>query len=445
VLLGAIWATAGSSSAFAALGTDLLLRASTYNGVDLPQSFYNKLDLAFSTDGVRWQRLSTQPVLNTYSRDASIVRHGSDYVTVYTDAFTSPNGTFGLARSTDLMQWTTINVKLQGPLLSNATPNNVWAPEWFVDDGRYFVLVRLSTTSGNTYGPPGIGYLECLDPGTWTNWTDFKALPELSPVIENDPFIIKVDDTYHLFTDHWDFGQPGHHAILHRKSTNGPFSGYGPPTNIATNFIHASAFITSGVQPNTAWEGQFILPLSGNGYRLFFQAALRDMSFFIDSTDGMQTWDLASMRQLFYDREPAFGHGSVLAISGGHSVPNAAIASFVSRSEDLQGAAVAQVQAEPRDYGLYSVADYQANRIAGQNDVTASPSTYGLFTMDSIMDLNMGGVVMSKGESGVSVQLQVTITTNLAQGFTNTLTNISFPVFLPGDKHFLRIRALGPQ
>jgi len=354
-------------------------------------------------------------------------------------------GVAASAPGTDLMQWTATNVKLQGPLLSNATPNNVWAPEWFVDDGRYFVLVRLSTTSGNTYGPPGIGYLECLDPGTWTNWTDFKALPELSPVIENDPFIIKVDDTYHLFTDHWDFGQPGHHAILHRKSTNGPFSGYGPPTNIATNFIHASAFISSGVQPITAWEGQFILPLSGNGYRLFFQAALRDMSFFIDSTNGMQSWDLASMRQLFYDREPAFGHGSVLAISGRHFVPNAAIASFVSRSEELQDAAVARVHAKPRDYGLYSMTDYQANRITGQNDVTANPSTYGLYTPQMITDLNLGGLMMQKSGSNVTVNLQLQAAPDLSTNFTDYGTPVPFQVTLPSNKHFLRIRALGPK
>jgi len=169
------------------------------------------------------------------------------------------------------------------------------------------------------------------------------------------------------------------------------------------------------------------------------------MSFFIDSADGMQTWNLASMRQLLYDREPAFGHGSVLAVSGGHIVPNAAIASFFSRSEELQDAAVARVQAKPRDYGLYDITDYQANRLAGQNDVRANPSAYGLFTTNSIMDLNLGGVMMSKNAFGASVQLRVTTTTNLAQGFTNTLTNISLPVSLPGDKHFLRIRALGPQ
>jgi len=445
VLLICFGAVAATDTAASAPGPALLLRASTYNGTNLPQHFYNKLDLALSTDGIRWQRLSTQPVLNAYSRDASIVRHGNEYVSVYTDSFTSTNGTFGFARSTNLMQWTATNVLLRGPLLSNAIPNNVWAPEWFVENGRYFVLVRLSTTPGNTYGPPGIGYLECLDPGTWTNWTDFEALPELSPTVENDAFIIKVDNTYHLFTDHWSFERPGNHAILHRQSTNGPFSGYGPPVNIATNFTQASAFISSGVRPETAWEGQFILPLGGNHYRLFFQAALRDMSFSIDSSDGMQSWDLESMRQLFYDGEAAFGHGSVVAVSGDHILPTDAISSFVSRSEDLQSAAVERVQAKPQDYGLFSLADYQANRLAGQNDVTANPSAYGLFTMDSIMDLNLGGVMMSKDESGTSVQLQVTTTTNLSQGFTNTLTNISFPVFLPGNKHFLRIRALGPQ
>jgi len=425
--------------------SQLLLRASTYNGEQLDQSFYNKLDLAFSTDGTNWRRISTFPVMPAYSRDASLTRHGNEFVAVYTDAFTSTNGTFGLARSTDLVTWTATNIKLKGPLLSNTTPNNTWAPEWFVDGTNYYVALRLSTTQSNTYGAPGIGYVECLDPGTWTNWTDFTAIPGVSPTIENDPFIIKAGTTYHLFTDHWDYGRSGNHAILHRQSTNHPFDGYGAPTNIAVNFTSAPAFVASGVSNYTAWEGQFVLPLGGDNFRLYFQAALQDASFCIESTNGMQSWDLSTMRRLLYDGRRAYGHGSVIAINPSAGLPVAAVAAYVSRVEEIPAQTVSFVQGNPQVYGLYDLSAYQANRLAGRSDVTSNPTSYGLYTDASIMDLNLGGIILEKSGSNAVLNLQLQTATNIAQGFTNHLTNVVVPVNLPGDRHFLRVRALGPQ
>lgn len=427
------------------VASDLLLRSSTYNGANLPPSFNNKLDLALSSDGVRWQRISTNPVLSAYSRDASIAKHSNEFVTVYTDAFNSTNGSFGFARSRNLVNWTATNIRLKGPLLSNAIPNNVWAPEWFVEGTNYYVVVRLSTTGGNNYGPPGIGYTQCLNPGEWTEWTDFAAMTNLNASAENDPFILKIGTVYHLFTDHSDFGGPGVHAILHRTSTNGPFTGYSPPTNIATNFLSAPAFLASGIRRDTAWEGQFVLPTGSNNYRLYFQAALTDMCFSIDSTDAMTTWDPQSMRQLTYDGSTAYGHGSVLPIGATEGLPMAAAAAFVARTEGLAATTIAQVQASPQTYGLYSVADYQANRLAGRSDVTTNPLAYGLYTASSIMDLNLGGIVLQKNGGTANVSLRVLTTTNLNQGFTNNPTNIVFPVDLPGDKQFLRVRAAGLQ
>lgn len=431
------------SIAEAQTASSLFLRASTYNGTDIEPSFYNKLDLALSADGIRWQRISTQPALSAFSRDASVVRHNGEYVAVYTDAFNSTNGTFGLARSTNLINWTATNVRLTGPAMTN-TPNNTWAPEWFVEDDRYYVLVRSSQTLGNNYGAPGIGYMQCLDPGTWTNWSHFTPLPGLETK-ENDPFIIKVGATYHLFTDHFDFDSPGNHAILHRKSIESPFAGYGAPANIAANFTNAPAFAASGIAARTAWEGQFVLPLGGNNYRLYFQAALKDACFCIDSTNGMETWELQSMRQLLYDGLEAYGHGSVAAVSSTNSLPSDAVASYVARAEELETKTVSRVQTNPQSYGLYGLADYEANRLAGRADVISDPANFALYTASSIMDLNLGGVMLQKDGTNATVHLEVQSTTDLSQGFTNHPTNISFPVSLPGNKHFLRIRALGPQ
>jgi len=397
-----------------------------------------KLSVAVSNDGLNWHRLFRRATLPDFSRDASVIRRGNEYLTVYTDAFNSESGTFGLARSTDLVNWTSQRVTLTGPSMRN-TPNNTWAPEWFVDAGRYFVMVRSSQkntgfTGNANYAPPGIGWLECLDPGTWTNWTDFTPIAGLEPTYENDPFIIKVGSTYHLFTDH--FSYPGGPAILHRQSTTGPFSGYGVPVNIATNFANAPAYVASGLNRSSPWEGQFVLPLGGNRYRLYFQAMWHDASFAVESYDGMQSWDMNSMQWLSYDGFSAYGHGSVLPIP--HEdflVPAITAAKLPQTSVPEVGAAL----------DVYGSAIAEKNRLTGQNQVIGNPVSYGLYTPQMITDLNLGGVMIQKTGNNAMVKLQLQSTPDISTSFTNRGLPIEIPLDLPGEKHFLRIRALGPQ
>lgn len=437
VVLGWFSASPAASSVAIEPG-QLLIRTSTMLGEDILLEDREKLSVAVSVDGINWRRLFKKPTLTNFSRDASVVRRGGEYVTVYTDAFNSTNPTFGLARSGDLVHWTATNVTLTGPAMTN-TPNNTWAPEWFVDNGRYFVLVRSAQRSTppflfQNYASPGIGYLECLDPGTWTNWTDFAPLNDLEPTYENDPFIIKVGGTYHLFTDH--FSYPGGPAILHRQSTEGPFSGYGPAVNIATNFAAAPAYVASGLNPSSPWEGQFVLPLGGNRYRLYFQAVWHDASFCIESRDGMQSWDPATMQWLRYDGLPAYGHGSVLRIATeDFQLPILTAAKLSQNSlQDVQTA-----------LSIYNAALSEVSRRAGQTDVTSNPSNYGLYTPQMIADLNLGGVMMQKTGSNTVVSLQLQTTPDLSMSFTNYGEPVPIEVNLPGNKHFLRIRALGPQ
>jgi len=442
-LLAAAVVFAGASSADVGQ-SQILIRTSTMLGPGIPSEDIQKLSVAVSQDGVNWTRLFKKPTLTNFSRDASVIRYENEYITVYTDAFNSSTGTLGLARSTDLVHWTATNVTLTGPAMTN-TPNNTWAPEWFVDAGRYYVLVRSTQQTAEpfafpNYAPPGIGYLECLDPGTWTNWTDFTLLEDLEPTYENDPFIIKVGEVYHLFTDH--FNYPGGPAILHRQSTTGPFTGYGPPDNIATNFANAPAYVSSGLNRSSPWEGQFVLPLGGDHYRLYFQAMWHDASFCIDSTDGMQTWNLDSMRWLTYDGLPAYGHGSIIALDAAEAlVPIAAMA----QRADQAITEVQTIQTNPSAYDLFTATQYTENRAAGRTDVLTDPANYGLFTSSSIMDLNLGGVMIERQGDAGQLGLQIQSTTDLASPFTNHGPPIQIPIDLPGDKQFLRIRALGPQ
>jgi hypothetical protein len=305
--------------------------------------------------------------------------------------------------------------------------------------------VRLSTTLSNNYGPPGIGYLQCHDPGTWTNWSEFTVLPGLASN-ENDPFILKVGSTYHLFTDD---GGPHSGKILHRQSTTGPFEGFGVPAVIGTNFTQAAAFEQAATQTNapkvsraTPFEGQFVVPLGGDHYRLYFQATWWDHCFAIESTDGMETWDITTMRQLIYDGQQAFGHGSVMTIEATNALlPLAALA----KRADQAITEVQTIQTNPNAYNLFTAAQLTDNRAAGQLDVTSNPTNYGLYTTQMITDMNLGGVMLQKTASNAVVRLQLQSTPDLSMSFTNHGAPVDIEVELPGNTHFLRLRALGAQ
>jgi hypothetical protein len=103
--------------------SQLLIRTGTMLGEGIEPQEKEKLSVAVSDDGLNWHRLFKKATLPDFSRDASIIRRGNEYVTVYTDAFNSESGTFGFARSMDLVNWTSQRVTLTGPAMSN-TPNN---------------------------------------------------------------------------------------------------------------------------------------------------------------------------------------------------------------------------------------------------------------------------------------------------------------------------------
>ena len=76
---------------------------------------------------------------------------------------------------------------------------------------------------------------------------------------------------------------------------------------------------------------------------------------------------------------------------------------------------------------------------------TDNPTNYGLYTPQMITDLNLGGVMLQKVGSSAVVNLQLQTTPDLSASFTNRGEPVAIEVDLPGDKHFLRIRALSPQ
>lgn len=120
----------------------LFVRSSTY------ASYANVLRIGISADGTEFTDLFTTPTLPDYSRDASITTFGNTYVVAYTDKFLSTNGTFGVSVSSNLVDWSAVSSpKAVSPSLITNMINNTWAPEWFVENGAYYVVVRVSLTT----------------------------------------------------------------------------------------------------------------------------------------------------------------------------------------------------------------------------------------------------------------------------------------------------------
>lgn len=99
------------------------------------------------------------------------------------------------------------------------------------------------------------------------------------------------------------------------------------------------------------------------------------------------------------------------------------------------------VTGNPALFGLFTHSQLDDNRVAGQQDVVANPMSYGLYDSSSIMDLRMNGLMVQKQGSNAVVTFQPQTTTDLTLPFTNNGTPITNSIPLPGNKGFIRINA----
>lgn len=118
---------------------------------------------------------------------------------------------------------------------------------------------------------------------------------------------------------------------------------------------------------------------------------------------------------------------------------------------DATSQAIAQVQAAPNDYNLFSPTQYQANRITGvaegKAEVTSNPTAYSLFTESSIMDMNLGSLMLKKRADANALDLELTIETkdNLTTDGWQVAERITRLVSMVGvQRQFLRVRADAP-
>lgn len=272
---------------------------------------------AVSEDGIKWNSLSRNVNFPSFSRDASTIWYNNQWVSVYTNAFTSTGKNFGIATSTNLTSWVTgAPVSLTGSATTGVA-NNVWAPEWFIDNNEYYVLVRLSTTSGNNYGAPGVGYVKSLNPGTWTSWGPWTPFDSSVRIDANDFYIVKKDNLYWLFSHggtHLGGKQPSGLSIINNitlQYSATPFSGYSSLVEITEPFRN---IIRPG-NSSAFFEGPSVINIDGSHWRLYFQDGLNNSLWSVDSFDDFQSWPTGSLRKNLYEGFNGAGHGTVLKVN----------------------------------------------------------------------------------------------------------------------------------
>ena len=314
-----IWATStnpasAASSLGQALSAPSYLRTSSR---DTSSNNAGGIVSAISFDGINWEATRNHTIFPVFSRDASPIWYSNKWVSIYTDAFGSTNKTFGIATSTDLLSWqTNFSVTLTGTNTAG-TGNNVWAPEWFVDGTNYYALVRLSTTAGNNYGAPGVGWMRALNPGTWTSWSDWTPFDSTVRIDANDFYIVKKDNLYWLFSHggtHLNGKQPAGSNVVNnitlQYSTN-PFGNYSP-------LVEITEPLRQIIRPGNSsafFEGPSVVNVEGSRWRLFFQDGLDNTAWAIDSYDDFATWNTNSLRRLQYSGFDGSGHGTVVGIN----------------------------------------------------------------------------------------------------------------------------------
>lgn len=237
------------------------------------------------------------PTLGSQVRDPSVISYNGTFVVAYTGDSFGRVPWFGMATSSDIVHWQQLpNVTPTG---FTGTVNNIWAPEWFVEDSRYFLVMRISTEAGNFYGTPGMGYMECLDPCTWSSWTAWQPLGGI-PTNWNDVCIVKSGATYHLFAN------DGQGNIAHATSGQS-FSGYTPLGPISNTWR-----VTLGGGGNYV-EGPNVVHLGGSRWRMYLQHGNTDICYYAESTDNMQTWSgITRLGWAGSGENP--GHGTVIKL-----------------------------------------------------------------------------------------------------------------------------------
>jgi hypothetical protein len=218
-----------------------------------------KLYISVSPDGVNWEALNGgnavwEPAgwapFGNVVRDPSIVYANGYYWVAYTSGNYGKGASFGLVKSTDLVNWTFVtNVSTAIP---DATDPLTWGPFFFKDaDGTVHLFVSISPINGSIYNPQPALRTHELHPlnADFTQWS--APVPVGLPSTNTNEFWVwREGDTYHgIYVDFQSFGR-----YYHVASTN---------------------LITGWQQPQLlgfgSLEGGFVLKKPEGGYRFYLE------------------------------------------------------------------------------------------------------------------------------------------------------------------------------
>ena len=107
-----------------------------------------KLNILGSKDGIAfnvlYENCYTPKLGNKTLRDPSIIYHNGYFYITYTVIDWGEGNVIGMAKSKDLENWEELP-----QLLTNTTFTKVWAPAWFEDEGKLYIIVNGSTDGTN--------------------------------------------------------------------------------------------------------------------------------------------------------------------------------------------------------------------------------------------------------------------------------------------------------
>jgi hypothetical protein len=151
-----------------------------------------KLWVYTSTDAVNYNLFSNTGFGGSTGvlRDPSIMKHtdGKYYIAFTIQSWTTSSTAFGIASSTDLINWTnvaTVNAGVSGTYYT-------WAPEWFIDGSTVNIIVSLGP-QGSNFKP----YIFTAQNSSLTSWS--SAVDMGIGTNHIDTFPVKSGSTYHVF------------------------------------------------------------------------------------------------------------------------------------------------------------------------------------------------------------------------------------------------------
>ena len=157
-----------------------------------------------SSDGQNLTRLNVNTLTPLQYRDPSIVYINGWFLVAYTGDLPKD---FKISRSKDLITWETFDIDLG---LRTSSESKIWAPEWFIDDGKIYILISNRVVGASTvdiFNNTIMSFRPYIAECTDINSLTFNnAVPlNLDNTNQIDPCMIKHNNEYWVFiTDHND-------------------------------------------------------------------------------------------------------------------------------------------------------------------------------------------------------------------------------------------------